>query len=706
MNERERSIHGSAHGMSGGGAQEERLRANLAAAYPPLEASEALRQRVAELAAQHEASEGQQSGPTQRRTRPWSPLRIGLGLAGATVLATIAVGLAPSWLARQVLRRAEAAVSQVRSAHIVHWGVAPDGKRTRAEEKWYQAGRWRFERTEPRCVQVFADGKLRSYEPDRGTGTVVRDEEGPYGENPSGFSLAAMGYDMAQWRRRQEIRLLGDTSVAGRPAHQVVIEAAAKSVWLSRLLLVVDAGTDLPIRLETQWERDGRWVTDGVTEYRFNEPVPAERFAPVFPKSARVIEVTRSRQEWERHLANGIGQVRLGDRTIVIADLQVNAEGDVFVLYTPENDPGDGQRDWSVDLADEFGTRYLARDPLRPSLRREDPRLPYGYSSLRGTAFQGDWWVPATPQRPWKPCRLTLTFRHSPTTPAQEGAAPEEGPAASASFTLHVERPATGLVPEYMVFMSERIDDVGVRWNEARARADYHRYERRDLAQALSLYREAIRAWEPYFRVTRRPSLPPKDWIDVGEVLAALGRKEEARLALARAERMAHEQDEQEAHGLRGFADASELLSWFAWSPGRKPPAFTAIDLTGQQRSLDQYRGQVLLIDLWTTASPTWRAGLPRLKALYDRYHEQGFAILGVNMDFDKEAVQQFVRDQNLAWPQLFDGQGWKGGIVRQFTGSNIPRTILLDRRGVVHHADLPVAALEQVVADLLAERP
>jgi outer membrane lipoprotein-sorting protein len=701
MNERERNTHGSAQGMSGDSPREERLRARLAAAYPPLELTEALRQRVAELAAQHEAGEVRESGAAWRRARPWSPFRIGLGLAGAAVLAAVAVGMAPAWLARQVLQRAEAAVGQVRSAHIVHWGVAPDGQRSKAEEKWYEAGRWRFERTEPRSIQVFAGGKLSSYEPDTGTATVIRDEEGPYGGNPSGFSLAAMGYDMAQWRRRQEIRLVGDISVAGRPAHQVVIEPVAKSVWLSRLLLAVDAETDLPLRLETQWERGGRWVTEGITEYRFNEPVPAKRFALVFPNSARVTEVARSRQEWERHLASGIGQVRLGDRTIVIADLQVNAEGDVFVLYTPEKDPGYG-RDWSMELADDLGTRYLARDPLRPSLMSRDPRLPYGYT-LRGAEFQGDWWVPATPQRPWKPRRITLTFRLSPTTLGQAGTAPEKGPAASASFTLDVDRPATALVPEYAVFMSEFLDEMGVRYGEARARADYHRYERRELAQALDFYRAAIRAMEQYFKVTRRPSLPPDDWIDVSEVLAALGRDEQARVALARAERMAQEQAQESARGLRGFADATMLQTWQAWRPGRKPAALTATDLTGQPRSLDQYRGQVLLIDRWTMTSPAWRAWLPRLKALYDRYHEQGFAILGVNIDFDREAVRRFVQDQKIVWPQLFDGQGWEGGIARQFDGSNGPETFLLDRQGVVHHWNLPAPALEQVIADLVA---
>jgi len=151
---------------------------------------------------------------------------------------------------------------------------------------------------------------------------------------------------------------------------------------------------------------------------------------------------------------------------------------------------------------------------------------------------------------------------------------------------------------------------------------------------------------------------------------------------------------------------AKQGIAELALSPGRKPPAFTVNDLDGKPQSPDRFQGQVLLIDFWATWCGPCRGELPNVKAVYDKFHDKGFSILGVSLDEDKDALQKFVKDQNMVWPQLFDGKGWKNEIAQLYGVNAIPRTLLLDRQGVIRHVNLRGPALEKAVADLVAAAP
>src|SRR5207302_5572232 len=136
------------------------------------------------------------------------------------------------------------AITDARSMHEVTWRIALDGSRTKVDEEWGEAGRWRVDSRQLGRINVFTNEKIWSYDPKLNTVTVGA-PEGPFGSNPSGFTLAARARDIAHWGRQDRIRMVGVTVARGRPAHEVVIERADEP---GRELLVVDAATDLPVR--------------------------------------------------------------------------------------------------------------------------------------------------------------------------------------------------------------------------------------------------------------------------------------------------------------------------------------------------------------------------------------------------------------------------------------------------------------------------
>jgi peroxiredoxin len=722
MNEREEIRKESAHGTGGEepreerpraeegagspmsvSSREERLRATLAAAYPALEPSEALRRRVAGLAAEQATLARRLPIDRVSLGRRWTPLRLGVGLALAIALVAAVVGRAPTVTATQLLQRAEAAVNQVRSAHFIRWRLAPGGHRTNVGETWYHAGQWRLE--SPNEIQVYADGKLWLYEPRHGKVSLYRKREGPFGFNPSGFSLAAMVRDYARWGWKEKIRLLDDTTIDDRPAHRVVIERAGEP---ERTLLLVDAATDLPVRGEQQLSTAGQWVTQAILELRYNEPLPARLFVPEFPKSARLFDVDAGRRLWGRRLAKGIARRRVGDRAVVIRDLQVNAAGDVFLLYTAGRRSGDRWQDWSVDLKDELGTRYMPGEGFQPYVEGGPESGWHGFV-FQGAKLEGGWWVPAEPQSPWRPRRFTLTFHVQPITHHGKDPMPNERFSASTAFTLGVERPAAPLLPEYIPYMGlGGLQPRDLMRSRAMARAQYYRYQERDLPRALALYREVLRLRDEQAREIGEPVLDPYTWVFVAEVLREMARRTEALAALEQALQEARSSYATQAEVRRAM---ESLTAEMAWSPGRPAPRFTATDVEGQPQSLDRYRGQVLLIDFWCTWDKPPLVELPRLKALYERYHPQGFAILGVgmNVDLDRndpQAFRRIVAQRQIRWPQLFDGRGWEGQAAQLFGVRHTPSSILVDRRGVIHAVNLRGPALEKAVAELVGATP
>ena len=76
--------------------------------------------------------------------------------------------------------------------------------------------------------------------------------------------------------------------------------------------------------------------------------------------------------------------------------------------------------------------------------------------------------------------------------------------------------------------------------------------------------------------------------------------------------------------------------------------------------------------------------------------------IIGVSLDSNQKAFNDYVSKEGLTWPQYFDGRGWSNKIARLYHIRAIPAQIVIDQDGAVHSVGLRGGRLTSDIDGLL----
>jgi len=128
---------------------------------------------------------------------------------------------------------------------------------------------------------------------------------------------------------------------------------------------------------------------------------------------------------------------------------------------------------------------------------------------------------------------------------------------------------------------------------------------------------------------------------------------------------------------------------------------FTAQD--GSSVDLQALRGNIVLIDFWASWCPDCIRDMPVVRQIYQRYKDKGFAIVGISLDKDAQALSNFVAKKLIPWPQYFDGKGWGNEFAIEYGVRAIPEMWLINQRGEVVSTDLSIEKLDQKIQQLMS---
>lgn len=139
-------------------------------------------------------------------------------------------------------------------------------------------------------------------------------------------------------------------------------------------------------------------------------------------------------------------------------------------------------------------------------------------------------------------------------------------------------------------------------------------------------------------------------------------------------------------------------------------PRGTWTQLDGRRAALEDYRGQVVVLDFWATYCPPCREEIPHLVRLQRRLGPQGFKVIGLNVggEADRPKVPDFVKQYGIQY-QLADPDE---ETISLFLASDdrIPQTFVFDRQGrlvthLVGYDEEAAADLERAVTTALSSK-
>lgn len=135
---------------------------------------------------------------------------------------------------------------------------------------------------------------------------------------------------------------------------------------------------------------------------------------------------------------------------------------------------------------------------------------------------------------------------------------------------------------------------------------------------------------------------------------------------------------------------------------GLKAPEFSAKSPDGKEISLKESLGKVTLIDFWASWCGPCREENPNVVAMYKKYHDKGFNIIGVSLDKDANKWKQAIAQDQLTWNQISNLQHWEEPIAKLYGVTSIPATFLVDANGVVIAKNLRGEKLEEKLKEVL----
>jgi peroxiredoxin len=130
------------------------------------------------------------------------------------------------------------------------------------------------------------------------------------------------------------------------------------------------------------------------------------------------------------------------------------------------------------------------------------------------------------------------------------------------------------------------------------------------------------------------------------------------------------------------IAAAGLALPALAADPtGAPAPQFTLAARSGPSVSLAQYRGQVVMLNFWASWCGPCRQEMPLLESIYKKYNRLGFTLIGVNVEPDSNAANDWLKQTPVSFPILYDKDS---KVSKMYDVAGMPSTVIIDRTGKV----------------------
>ena len=163
--------------------------------------------------------------------------------------------------------------------------------------------------------------------------------------------------------------------------------------------------------------------------------------------------------------------------------------------------------------------------------------------------------------------------------------------------------------------------------------------------------------------------------------------------------------------------DQPEKSAGSSLAVGAVVPDFEFIGFDGKRHTLADFRGRAVLLDFWASWCSPCLADIPELKSVYQKFHTQGFEIIGMNSeaigqkDVDAEFLKsgeararEIVGTRGVNWPQSVNATSLP--VASRIGVESLPAKFLVDREGRLVARISKLSELEAVLGNLFGPKP
>lgn len=139
---------------------------------------------------------------------------------------------------------------------------------------------------------------------------------------------------------------------------------------------------------------------------------------------------------------------------------------------------------------------------------------------------------------------------------------------------------------------------------------------------------------------------------------------------------------------------------------GDPAPPIKVVSTSGQNITMANYKGYVLVMDFFATWCPPCQEAIPHLIELNRKYNKQGLQILGLSTDEDGEkVVKDFIAEKRITYPVALASDQ----LLTDYGLRSIPTAYVINKKGVIVERymgfnDDVAASMEELIKKLLAE--
>ncbi len=130
-------------------------------------------------------------------------------------------------------------------------------------------------------------------------------------------------------------------------------------------------------------------------------------------------------------------------------------------------------------------------------------------------------------------------------------------------------------------------------------------------------------------------------------------------------------------------------------SVGKTPPNVESQNLDGKKVELKDYKGKVVVLDIWATWCGPCKSMIPHEREMVKKNKDKPFALISVSGDDEKDTLKKFLETNEMPWVHWWDGKD--GSIIKGWNIQAFPTIYVLDPQGVIRYKFVGADKLEKI---------